>query len=129
MIPRRKNSQTISAEWFNSIADEVSMFEQEYELENNEVPTSLEYQSFDGAEVSSVYYEYEVQRGTTVFANGRFFLQNLNGTWRLADNGFVGEEHGVTFDFDQVGLVADLIISTDGLGTGSLKLKRKVFSV
>lgn len=126
---KRKNGQTIGAEWFNSLEDELTAFEREYDLANNQSATELSEQVFDGEQVSSVGFDYEVQRGTTVFANGEVFLQNLNGTWRLADRGFAGEEHGVSFSVAQVGQTAKLTAATDGQGTGKLKIKRRIFSV
>lgn len=129
MIPDRKNSQTIDASWFNSLRDEFMQYESVHDLTDGQSATDLDGEEFDGEVVSSVRYEYEVQRSTTIFANGNFSLQYLNGTWRVADGGYEGEEHGLTFSVSQVGTVGQLkVASSSGPGAGSLKLMRRSFN-
>lgn len=88
--------------------------------------TNLAGETMDTDDYSSVMYEVEIIRGTTVISNGQIAIQNLNGTGRVVTGLFMSnEEHGVTFSVSQVGTVVQLKAALDaGAGNGTIKLKK-----
>lgn len=86
---------------------------------------------FDGTIATSVIYEYEVIRGTTIVATGRFSLQYKNNTWGVVDGGYEGDPHGLSFSVSQTGSQMQLRIaaSSSGGGNGTIKLKKHIFLV
>lgn len=79
--------------------------------------------------VSSVVYFYEVIRGTTVSANGRFVLQCQNATWRLVLDGYNGDNPGITLTVVQVGTFGNLFLAANsGAGNGTIKFKKFPYS-
>lgn len=102
-----------------------------YAVTDGQTATDLIAQSLDLTKYSSAVYDVEIKRGTTVMANGRIAVQNLNGTARVVVGVFItGETHGVTFSVSQVGLVAQLRVATSaGPGAGTVKLSRSLVPV
>lgn len=94
---------------------------------NGQSATSLTGEIFSSLTYSSVVYEFEVTQGTTIFANGSFFLQYKNTVWQLVLGDYVGDVHGLTFSLSVVGIAATLQIAEGGLGNGTLKLKKHYF--
>lgn len=90
--------------------------------------TGLSGETVNFASYSSALYEVEIIRGTTVVANGRIAIQNVNGTGRLVTGPFIASEaHGVTFSISQAALVAQLRAATSsGPGAGTIKLSRRL---
>lgn len=128
MIPTRLNGQIIDSSWFQKIADAVSEMEASFAIADGQAAAALAGQSFDGTNISSVAFEFELQRSTTVFVNGKFYFQYLNGTWRWVDAGGAGEDSGLTFTPTQVGTVGTLnVAASSGVGSGTLKIKRRSF--
>lgn len=105
--------------------------QRKFAFTDGQAATNLTGETYDGAVYTSIVYEYEVIRGTTVFANGRLMLQYLNGTWGVVDDGFSGNLHGLTFSLTQVGAVAQLRLaaSSSGGGNGFFKAKTHRFGI
>lgn len=93
--------------------------------------TNVTGETVDGSIYTSVVYEYETIRGTTVVSTGRFSLQYKNSTWGVVDGGYEGDAHGLSWSISQVGSVAQLRIaaSSSGGGDGTIKLKKHYFKV
>lgn len=93
--------------------------------------TNLTGETADGTVYTSVVYEYEAKRGTTVMATGKLALQYKNSTWTVVDGGYEGDPHGLSFSVSQAGSTAQLRVaaSSSGGGNGTLKLKKHNFSV
>lgn len=93
--------------------------------------TNVTGETFDGTVYTSVVYEYEVIRGTTIVSTGRFSLQYKNSTWGVVDGGYEGDAHGLSWSVSQVGATAQLRIaaSSSGGGDGTIKLKKHYFKV
>lgn len=87
----------------------------------------------DSSVHSSHIYTYEIIRGTTVFSTGTFALHYRNSTWYLV----LGEDrsddsaadHGVTFSLTGTTTAQVRAALSSGPGSGSIKLKRRVFGV
>ena len=134
-VPVRANGQRIYASWFNVIRSLIlTTFGQVYVvITDGMAATDVVGEEYNNTLYSSIIYDYEVTRGTTIMANGRFYLQSLNGTWQIVDGGWSsidGVDHGLTFDVDQTGNLGQLTVeSSAGPGTGTLKLKRNRYEV
>jgi hypothetical protein len=101
-----------------------------YSINDGAGPVNLSGQTVPGGTHTSAVYEYEIIRGITVFASGKFYLQYLNSTWRLEDAGSFGDASGATFAVTQVGDLAQLNVTFDvGAGNGTVKVYRKLFAV
>lgn len=100
----------------------------EHAVTDGQSATDLTGETADGASYSSVIYEVEILRGTTVLASGRIALQYVNTTWRVVTGGFIAEEaNGVTFSVSQTTTVAQLRAALDsGAGNGTIKLSRRL---
>lgn len=100
----------------------------EHSITDGQSSTELDGETVDITDYSSCVYEYEIIRGTTVVANGRFSIQLINGSARLVDGGYMaGEDHGCTFAILKVGDIVTLYILCDsGAGDGTVKLTRKL---
>lgn len=102
-----------------------------FAITESQAATSLLGEAFDGTLISSVIYEGQIIRGTTVFANIKFYFQYRNATWRLV---FADEEgdipHGVTVSFTQSTTVGQIkaAVATDGFGNGTLILKKVTYA-
>lgn len=85
-------------------------------------------QTVDFSLYSSVIYDVEVIRGTSVISNGLISIQNLNGTARLVSGIFMAnEDNGVTFSVSQAALIAQLRVATNaGPGAGTVKVSRRL---
>lgn len=88
--------------------------------------TALSGEDWLSADYSSVPYEFEVSRGTTVTANGRFACQKQNGTWRIRLDSYVGEIHGVTWSLTGTTTQQLNAALDSGAGNGTIKLSRKL---
>lgn len=100
-----------------------------YEIEDNQGATPLEGETVDFDKFSSAIYEAEIIRGTTVIANGRFCIENLNGTAQIRLGVFSANPQ-VTFSVTQNGSVATLNVATStGPGNGTVKLSRRLIPV
>jgi hypothetical protein len=95
---------------------------------DGQAATDLAGETIDFSLYSSGIYEAEIIRGTTVIANGRLWVQNLNGTGRVITGGFGAlEAHGVSFSLGQVALVVTLKAALSaGPGAGTIKLSRRL---
>lgn len=98
----------------------------EHDVTNGQSATNLSGETADGTVYTSVMFNYEIKRGTTVIANGQFAIQYLNGTWRVLMGQEIGTEvTGVTFSVTQATTVAQLQAALDsGAGDGTIKLNR-----
>jgi hypothetical protein len=100
----------------------------EYAVTDGQSATALSGQSWLSASYSSVINEFEIIRGTTVIANGRITCQKLNGTWRIAEGMYDGEEHGVTWSLSGT-TTQQLNVALDtGAGNGTIKLSRRLIA-
>lgn len=98
-----------------------------YTVTNGQTASDLAGQTTDGLAFTSAIYEYEIIRSTTVFSNGRFSLQYLNGVWRLSTGFDEGDLSGVTFSISQVSTTAQLKAALDsGAGNGTIKISRRL---
>lgn len=88
--------------------------------------TTLTDETAVGTTYSSVHYEYEIVRGTTIFANGRFAIQYVNTTWRLVTGPYEAQEaHGVTFTVSQSGTTGTIQAAVNAGSNGEIKLSRR----
>jgi len=103
--------------------------EYSYAVTDGQSAADLNLQSFDGLAYSSVAFDVEILRGTTVAANMRIAMQYLNGTWRVVTGVVMTEElHGVTFSVSQATTIGQLKAATDGgAGIGTIKMKRSLY--
>ena len=92
---------------------------------NGQSATALTGESWTAADYSSVIYEFEVIRGTTVVSMGRFYVNNLNGTWRVALSPYSGEPHGVTWSLTGTTTQQLNAALNSGAGNGTIKLSRR----
>lgn len=92
---------------------------------NGQSAANLAGETLDMSVYSSVVYDFEIIRGTTVISRGQISVQNLNGTGRLIIGGTLDSEaHGVTFSISQAALIVQLKAALDsGAGDGTIKLK------
>lgn len=89
--------------------------------------TALTGETLDMALYSSALYDVEILRGTTIMATGPIAIQNLNGTARVLTGMLLTlEDHGVTFDCSQVGLVATLTAALSAGSDGTIKMSRRI---
>ncbi len=97
---------------------------------DGQAATALTSETADSVTTSSVIYEFEIIRGTTVISNGRLSLQCLNGTWRVETSAYEGEDHGVTFSVSQSTTIGQLKAALDsGAGNGTIKMSRRLVAV
>jgi hypothetical protein len=98
---------------------------------DGQAATALSGETADGTVYTSVVYEYEIIRGTTVVATGRISMQYKNSVWGVVDGGYEGDPHGCSFSVAQVGSVGTLRLaaSSSGGGDGTIKLKKHYFKV
>jgi len=103
----------------------------EHAVTDAQSATDLTGETIDFASYSSVDYDFEILRGTTVIANGSLSIQDLNGTGRIIVGGFRADEvHGVTFTITQTTTVAQLRAALDtGAGNGTIKLRKTLIPV
>lgn len=116
------------------VSDVVAMgAAQTYVVVDGQAATSLPNETHAAASYTSIVYNYEIIRGTTVFSTGTFSLHYRNSVWYVAE----GEErkedaapiHGVTWSVTGT-TTAQLKAALDvGAGNGTIKLKRHRFSV
>ena len=90
--------------------------------------TDLSGESFLSATYSSVDYDFEIIRGTTVNANGTFSLQKQNGSWRISLGPYRGDIHGVTFTLSGTTTQQLRAALNSGAGNGTIKLSRRLIS-
>lgn len=96
----------------------------EHAITDGQAATNLSGETVDFAQYTSAIYEVEIIRGTTIIANGRLTVQNLNGAARVRTSYF-DDEHGVTFSVTLASQTAQLRAAcSSGLGNGSIKLKQ-----
>lgn len=103
-------------------------FLSDHDFTGGQAETALVAEDYDGDEYSSVQFFFEIVRGTTIFASGTLYLQYLNSTWRVAEGAYAGEEHGLTWDVDQVGTVGTLTVAASGGSDGTIKFKKVYFA-
>lgn len=97
----------------------------EYAVTDGQSATNLSGESFLAASYSSVEYYFEVIRGTTVNANGKFCAQDQNGTWRISLGPYMGDIHGVTFSLSGTTTQQLLAALDAGAGNGTIKLSKR----
>lgn len=106
----------------------------EFDITEGQSATALDGETVDGTQFSSVVYEYEIIRGTTVFSVGRLSLHYRNSTWYYVNWGenYDGSAatSGVTFSLTGTA-TAQLCaaVATDGKGNGTIKLKKHRFTI
>lgn len=100
----------------------------EHAVTDGQSATDLSGESFLSATYSSVDYDFEIIRGTTVNANGTFTLQKQNGTWRIALGPYRGDIHGVTFTLSGTTTQQLRAALNSGAGNGTIKLSRRLIS-
>ncbi len=128
--------------WVNDDADGFELVEASevaaltaqasHTVTDNQAATALTGETVDSAAYSSVVYEYEIKRGTTVFSVGRFSLHYRDSAWYVvlwSDNmDDAAVAHGVTFSVTGT-TTAQLKAALDtGAGNGTIKLKRHKYS-
>lgn len=86
--------------------------------------TALAGELIDESLYSSAIFDYEVIRGTTIIANGRLTLQNLNGTWRATPGAYDGEAHGLTFSVSGTGTI-QLELAANAGSNGTIKVSSR----
>lgn len=93
--------------------------------------TNLTGETFDGTLFTSVYYRFEIIQGTTIFSNGGFYVQYLNGTWQLITAGTYdnGTTTGVSFSLIQATTIGQLKAAEGGSGNGTIKLQKTFFNI
>lgn len=97
----------------------------EHAVTDGQVATALTGESWDAALYSSARYEFEIIRGTTVFASGILTCQLVNGTWRIVPGAYDGDIHGVTWSLTGT-TTQQLNAALDtGAGNGTIKLSRR----
>lgn len=102
-----------------------------HSITDGQAAANLTGETFDGVVYSSVKYQLEISRGTTVFANVSAAAQYINSTWRIVVGESIAEEaHGVTLTVSQSTTVGQLRAALDaGAGNGTLKIKKIYFIV
>jgi len=102
----------------------------EHSVTDGQSATDLSGETLDTSTYSSALYEFEIIRGTTVFANGRLAIQVVDGTARVIMGGYLANEaHGVTFSVTQSSGTAQLKAALDsGAGNGTIKLSRRLIA-
>lgn len=87
--------------------------------------TALTDETWTAADYTSVVYEFEIIRGTTIMASGRVYLQKLNSSWRVKPAPYTGEQHGVTFSL--TGTTTQQLNAAVSAGdNGTIKLRRSL---
>lgn len=87
-------------------------------------PTALSGENWLSADYTTVWYDYEIIRGTTINANGRIALQKQNGSWIVNNASYLGNSHGVTFTL--TGTTTQQLNVTVGAGSnGTIKLSKR----
>lgn len=100
----------------------------EHAVTDGQSATDLSGESFLSATYSSVDYDFEIIRGTTVNANGTFSLQKQNGSWRISLGPYRGDIHGVTFTLSGTTTQQLRAALNSGAGNGTIKLSRRLIS-
>lgn len=104
-----------------------------YEITNGQSAANLaddDSEDYDTDDYTSIVFEVEVLRGTTVVDNFRMFLQNVDGVWRLIQGPAAVGGHGVTFTVDQTDQIGTIQVAADsGAGDGTVKIKKVYFAV
>ena len=149
LIPVRLNGKAggnVDASWWNDLRTSLievydllsgggsGFIESSHAITANQLATNLTGETAVNTAFSSVEYYYEIIRGTTVFVNGVIRLQSVNGTWRLLQGQFEGEDFdglpgGVTFSITQSVNTVQLRLAADSNGNGTIKFKRLNYAV
>lgn len=101
--------------------------ETDHALTDGQVATNLTGETLNSAFYSSRIYDYEIIRGTTVFATGRFSLHYRNSQWYLVmwsqnyDDGAV--DPGLTLSVTGTTTAQIKAALSLGAGDGSIKIK------
>lgn len=100
----------------------------EHALTDGQSATNMIGETVDLSLYSSAYYEYEIIRGTTIIANGSFFIQSVNGTGRILFGPEVtDQDHGITFSVSQASTTVQIKqAATSGPGNGTTKVRRSL---
>lgn len=100
-----------------------------FSVTDGQSATNLSGETYDGVSYTSIWFIFEIIRGTTVMAVGQFSIQYKNSTWILVLNGSSGDVHGVTFSVSQTTTVAQIKAAlTSGPGNGTIKFKKMYFA-
>lgn len=102
--------------------------ETNFTFTNSQAAANLSGETINSASYTSAEYYFEVLRGTTIFASGKFILQYLNSAWRIVEGEYLGEPHGLTFSLSG-NTTAQLKLASDGSGSGSIKFKKLLYAV
>jgi hypothetical protein len=95
---------------------------------NNQAATDLTGETFASTSYKAVVFEYMVERGTTIFATGRFALHYKNSAWVFVDGGYEGDEHGLTFTLSGTTTAQLRLASDNGGSSGTIKIKKHYFT-
>lgn len=129
-LPKQSDGQVLTlASGLPSWATPGTVTSSSYSVTDGQSATNLTGESYDGVTYSSIWFTFEVIRGTTVFANGQFSIQYRNSTWVIVQGGYFGDQHGITFSVSQTTTVAQLKAAlTSGPGNGTIKFKKMYFA-
>jgi hypothetical protein len=87
--------------------------------------TALTDETWLSASYTSVVYEFEIIRGTTLNAYGRVIFQKQNGSWLIRLASYDGDVHGVTWSL--TGTTTQQLNAAVGAGdNGTIKLTRRL---
>jgi hypothetical protein len=103
---------------------------EQFSITAGQAATTMTGQTVDSTVYSSRIYEYEVLRGTTIIGNGRFTMQDLNGTWRLLTGDYeAAEVHGLTFSISQATTIGTLQVAANAGSNGTVKISSRLIPV
>lgn len=136
-IPVRINGTKFEASWWNDLRTALiaafsgggsGFVESSHSFTDNQAATDLSGETVNSANFKSAIYEFQIIRGTTVFANGRLYLQYLNSAWRLVESAYDGDSHGLTWSITGT-TTAQLKVAADtGAGNGTIKFKKLLYA-
>lgn len=97
----------------------------EHSVTAGQSATALSGETWTSADYTSVVYDFEIIRGTTINANGSFAAQLQNSTWRIKLGAYVGDVHGITFSL--TGTTTQQLNAAANAGdNGTIKLSRRL---
>lgn len=97
----------------------------EHSITAGQSATALAGETWDAEDYTSVVYDFEIIRGTTINANGTFVAQLQNGSWRVKLGAYMGDIHGVTFSLTGT-TTQQLNAAVNAGSNGTIKLSRRL---
>lgn len=89
-------------------------------ISNGQTDENVTGMSLDRSTYKGGLVYFCIERGTTIFASGFLHLQDLNGTWRVQESLFAGNEHGLTWDMSESSGIGTVNYDSDSIGAGNL---------